>query len=77
MVKVIVGQDDLFHGDLAATGGQSPDLVQDIAVGARVDEGVNIFDAVPIAQDQIGITAVNLRIFVERNDLHAAVTLIF
>ena len=48
MIEVIVSQDDLFYGNLAETSGYPVYLFMNIAVGAGIDKGIYVFNAIPV-----------------------------
>ena len=56
---MVMGENYLLNRHLAEAGGESLDFLQDKAVDARIDQGVEVFDPVPVAEDQIGVAAVD------------------
>jgi hypothetical protein len=62
MVEVFVGQNNLFHSPLAHTGGEGHNLIENIIVGADVNQRVYVIDSVPVTANVIYIAGIFGRI---------------
>ncbi|GAM11620.1 hypothetical protein OR1_03936 [Geobacter sp. OR-1] len=70
MIKVIVGDDNLLYTPLSDAGGNRFNFIENRAVGSGVDQRIYVFYPVPVSQNEIRTTAVDIRTAVKRKYFH-------